>query len=732
MDERPVAPGSTSRSGGGDGPSDAAERLAAATHLLATLRAGRLRVEALAQQGLGFAGLVRVVGQSPSGDELVDEIQRTQDLVEQRLRLWRQLRPTAGPAPLASAPPPAAELAAAAALPPPEVQGWLPPPPPALVPPIEDELVAALEPATDESAPSPTAATLVPAEVDEPAAAAEESLFQEPADLLSVEHPPADLLADLQSLDLPLDDLHTEDLDVLADEPLHVPPDLFRAAPQPVEASLDAARSPGDSHLADEPSLELEDSASLLDEEFDAGDATAAEPTAADEPEDEPEEAPADGFSWFRPAATSAPDLDDEDDEVPAGVAAVRVGPPAAARPPLLDVPPPDEALPDEPLADEDEGEDHTEHERPGFEDEVDTINDFELDAALVHGRDEEPPASGTNLSRWFVEDEPAPQPDPVSLSDIEIEPESAEEEEHTHDESGGRPRVVPPQLVARTAAKPDPDEEATRYGVVLPPGALDAAPRKAPAPRLTPGNEGHTDELAAVPAGDDFLYDEDDGVGVSRRGGLSVAMERPRGRRRAEEESSEQIAAPRLTDDEPLDLAGAYSDSLIVAPLPEVDEARVKVFMDEARDKEKRGDLNGAIVAFGDAIDLAPDRVAAYLGRGRAHLELGDYSSAMSDFQRAEDIAPGTAEPLVEMGNLYFARKDYRRAIEFYDQALDIDGALAMARCRRGISHHYRRNHKAAFQDLQKAYSLDPDIPNIRKYVQMAVKAMERDRGRR
>ena len=49
------------------------------------------------------------------------------------------------------------------------------------------------------------------------------------------------------------------------------------------------------------------------------------------------------------------------------------------------------------------------------------------------------------------------------------------------------------------------------------------------------------------------------------------------------------------------------------------------------------------------------------------------------------------------------------------------------MARCRRGISHYYRKNYRQAFQDLQRAYALDPEIPNIRKYVQMVVKKMER-----
>ena len=78
-------------------------------------------------------------------------------------------------------------------------------------------------------------------------------------------------------------------------------------------------------------------------------------------------------------------------------------------------------------------------------------------------------------------------------------------------------------------------------------------------------------------------------------------------------------------------------------------------------------------------------------------------------------------------MGDLYFARKEYKRAIEFYDQAVEIDGSHAMARCRRGISHYYRKNFRQACQDLQRALALDPEIPNIRKYVQMAQKKLEK-----
>jgi Flp pilus assembly protein TadD len=185
---------------------------------------------------------------------------------------------------------------------------------------------------------------------------------------------------------------------------------------------------------------------------------------------------------------------------------------------------------------------------------------------------------------------------------------------------------------------------------------------------------------------------------------------------------------APRLTDDEPGERTEpGMMNPQPVAPTVVVDEKALAVLIDTANGHARRGDLSRAIQAFTDALDLRPTLIEAFIGRGRCHLELGDYSSAMSDFARAEDLAPDRPDAHVATGDLYFARKEYKRAIEFYDQAVELDGAHAMARCRRGISHYYRKNYRQAHQDLQRALSLDPEIPNIRKYVQMAQKKLER-----
>lgn len=266
----------------------------------------------------------------------------------------------------------------------------------------------------------------------------------------------------------------------------------------------------------------------------------------------------------------------------------------------------------------------------------------------------------------------------------------------------------------------PPPRRETPRSPAI----AFTPVARGRPAPEFNPALEVAAEES-------DELVSVEPEEPVSRGDGFTVTLERP-GQLEPEEEYDDPsdeappVNAPRLTDD-----SEAYETGFDGSgpAQPEVDAGLAAEFLRQARDAELSGNLSKAIMFYQDLLDLTPENMEGYLGRGRCFMEMGDYAAAMSDFQRAEDLDTRSPEPLVEMGNLFFARKEYRRAIEFYDQAIELDPTHAMARCRRGICHHYRKNHKQAFQDLQRAYSLNPDIPNIRKYVQMAVKAMEKPR---
>ena len=285
-------------------------------------------------------------------------------------------------------------------------------------------------------------------------------------------------------------------------------------------------------------------------------------------------------------------------------------------------------------------------------------------------------------------------------------------------------------------AARQAPAEPAPRRGPDLGPAILPmikdprAARPVAAAIQLTPQGDAlgvvgldYLDEIR-VPmesAGDEYELDDGDSDGFSI---ASMEMETE------EVESDEpEVEQPRLQlgGDEPANDDPDELNAASLRPVEEVDKAQLAALMKTAQEALEQGDLTNAATAYTDLLDLKPDHVDAFLGRGRCWLDLGDYAAAMSDFQKAEDLDPNGPEPLVAMGELFFARKDYTRAIEFFDSAIEVDANHAMARCRRGISYYYKKSYREAFLDLQKAYTLDPDIPNIRKYVQMAIKKLER-----
>ena len=151
-----------------------------------------------------------------------------------------------------------------------------------------------------------------------------------------------------------------------------------------------------------------------------------------------------------------------------------------------------------------------------------------------------------------------------------------------------------------------------------------------------------------------------------------------------------------------------------------------LKLLMRVATKAHGDGELENAIDAYSDLLDQQPEHLPALLARGRCHLEKKDYTAAVSDFRRAQSLDKHSTGALVALGDLYFARKNHDQAITFFDQAIDLESNHAQARCRRGLAHYHSGRYRQAFLDLQRAYKLDPEIPNIRRLVQMAIRKLE------
>jgi tetratricopeptide (TPR) repeat protein len=189
-------------------------------------------------------------------------------------------------------------------------------------------------------------------------------------------------------------------------------------------------------------------------------------------------------------------------------------------------------------------------------------------------------------------------------------------------------------------------------------------------------------------------------------------------------EEEYELLAPiPQLTDTaEPLSMTAASLE-----PAEVISDDQVARALHIAAEAEQSGNIQSAIVRYGDVIDLDPLNFDARLGRGRCLMEMADYAAAMSDLQRAEDLSPESAQAPFEMGNLFYARKDYRRAITFYTQAINSDPELVFARVRRGMSYFYRRDHDKALADLERAQNLQPNMPGLSASINKVTRAMHR-----
>ncbi len=335
-----------------------------------------------------------------------------------------------------------------------------------------------------------------------------------------------------------------------------------------------------------------------------------------------------------------------------------------------------------------------------------DALVTLEEDGDVLSGLDDE--AGETfDLMGGAHEDEILLEEDDVTLTGIDDTDGDDDEIMVDDARGGGAPPVVNPPRVAAA----NPRVTAGLYGNPAVPTIRegnDPVP-KAAAVQLNAGGGGGRmigleEEEEPIELGSVGDFGEDEDEYENEGDGLSLAIQEYE---EEEEEEEEEIEI----EPEP------------VAPPPPrgPSAAEVQAIFERAQAAANNGALQEAADLYSDVVDADPDHLDAHVGRGRLYLDLGDYSRAMSDFMVAEEIDDNSPEPQVAIGDLYFHRKDYRKAIEYFDTALKMSPNHAMAFCRRGISHYYRKNYKEALRDLEKANSLDADIPNIASFISMA-----------
>ena len=141
------------------------------------------------------------------------------------------------------------------------------------------------------------------------------------------------------------------------------------------------------------------------------------------------------------------------------------------------------------------------------------------------------------------------------------------------------------------------------------------------------------------------------------------------------------------------LALIGAVAISAIAQPtavfaisvqLPSasvVAQTKAEDFLIQGEEKYEKGDYQGAIAAYTQAIALNPNYAEAYNGRGNARYALGDNKGAVADYSEALRINPNFAAAYQnrgvarrDSGDKPGAMQDFQKAADLYQQQGDKD----------------------------------------------------------
>ncbi|WP_299484817.1 tetratricopeptide repeat-containing serine protease family protein [Acaryochloris sp. IP29b_bin.137] len=128
-----------------------------------------------------------------------------------------------------------------------------------------------------------------------------------------------------------------------------------------------------------------------------------------------------------------------------------------------------------------------------------------------------------------------------------------------------------------------------------------------------------------------------------------------------------------------------------------------------QARNKFKRGDYQGAITDFNQAINLNPKYQEAFNGRGIAYSKLKDYSQALADFEEAIALEPDGSKKVYYNRALTYSRlKQHSPAIADYSKAIAFNPRNGKAYNNRGTSYKAIREYENAIADYTKAIAID------------------------
>jgi stress response protein SCP2/Flp pilus assembly protein TadD len=129
--------------------------------------------------------------------------------------------------------------------------------------------------------------------------------------------------------------------------------------------------------------------------------------------------------------------------------------------------------------------------------------------------------------------------------------------------------------------------------------------------------------------------------------------------------------------------------------------------FSNQGSLKVQKGDFQGAIANFTQALGLNPNIPQAYLGLGIATSQQGNKQQAIYNYDRALQFNPNLAEAYFGRGQAYYELGNKQRAIGDYEQAIRVNPDYGLAYLERGAIRCMLGTKSEAVADFNQAVEL-------------------------
>jgi len=144
----------------------------------------------------------------------------------------------------------------------------------------------------------------------------------------------------------------------------------------------------------------------------------------------------------------------------------------------------------------------------------------------------------------------------------------------------------------------------------------------------------------------------------------------------------------------------------------PAVTEKQLTVadYLERGSERQMKGDYEGAIIDFTEAIRLQPSYVDTYIQRGLVRTDIGDHEGAIKDFSEAIRLQPDYAPAYMGRGLARIDMNDYYGAIDDFGEAIRFEPNDANAYQCRGNARADKGDYSAALADFDVAIRLNPN----------------------